>query len=340
LGQTSAGSPVDRYTLTNSAGMRAKIMTLGATLIGVETPDRRGEFADVTVHLDSLAEYDAGHPCLGSICGRSANRITGGRFTLDGQAYALTPNIPPHHLHGGSVGFDKRVWTARPLEDDGSVGVELTYISHDGEEGYPGTLTVIVRYRLKEDNSLSIDYSAVTDRPTIVNLTNHAYWNLAGCGSALGNVLSIHAEQYLPTNESLIPTGELRAVRGTPMDFTTPHTIGERIAEVDGGYDHCYVLNKKPDELVSLAAHIFDPGSGRTMELFTSEPGVQFYSSNSLDVTRADGHHYGKHDGFCLETQHFPDAPNRPDFPSTVLRPGEVYRQHTLHRFGVLPATS
>ncbi len=255
FGKLRSGEEVELYSLANSGGMRVRVMTLGATLIGVDVPDRNGQCANVTLHLPTLADYDKGHPCFGSTCGRYANRIAKGKFTLDGVAYSLATNNGPNHLHGGKVGFHKHVWQAEPAQGKGFVGVLLTYVSADGEEGYPGKLTTKVQYSLTEDNRLSIDYTATADKPTVVNLTNHAYWNLAGRGDALGHELVIHADRYLPVDDTLIPLGELRPVQGSPMDFSTPHLIGSRIAQVEGGYDHCYVLNKKLGEDLSLAAH-------------------------------------------------------------------------------------
>lgn len=335
FGTTRDGKTVDLYILTHPAGMTAKVMTLGATLIGVEVPDREGKFANVTLHLPSFADYASGHPCFGSICGRYANRIAQGRFTLDGATYTLATNNGRNHLHGGKVGFDKVVWSAEPRDQGGSPGVTLTYGSRDGEEGYPGNLTVTVTYTLTADNELRIQYAATTDKPTVVNLTNHAYWNLSGSGDILGHELTIHADRYLPVDDGQIPLGELRPVEGSPMDFRKPMPVGSRIAQVPGGYDHCYVLNKAADGELSLAARLFDPKSGRVMEVLTTEPGVQLYTANGLNLSKPSGIHYGKHAGLCLECQHFPDSPNQAHFPSTVLRPGQTYRQLTVHKFSV-----
>jgi aldose 1-epimerase len=335
FGKTQSGAPVELYTLANSSGMKAKIMTFGATLVSVETPDRQGNFDNVTVHLDSFAEYEAGHPCLGSVCGRYANRIAKGKFQLDGVSYALATNNGVNHLHGGPTGFDKRIWDAKPVEGKGFSGVLLTYTSADGEEGYPGKLVATVQYSVTDDNRLTIDYTAKTDRPTVVNLTNHTYWNLAAAGPALWHELTLNADRYLPIDETQIPLGELRPVKGTPMDFTTPHTVGSRIAQVEGGYDHCYVLCQKLGEDLSMAARVFDPKSGRVMEVFTTEPGVQLYTANGLHRKKASGVVYDKHAALCLETQHFPDSPNQPHFPTTVLRPGQTYHHLTVHKFSV-----
>ena len=333
FGYTPGGTPIELFTLRNSRGLSAQVMTLGATLVGVETPDRNGQLANITLHLDTCQQYVAGHPCLGSTCGRYANRIAFGRFTLDGVEYQLTTNEGPNHLHGGRVGFDKVLWQAEILEEPAASSVRLWYTSPDGEEGYPGTLHASVTFRLTEDNELQLQYTAETDRPTVVNLTNHAYWNLAGGGTALGHELTLYADHYLPVGAGLIPSGELAPVAGTPMDFTAPRTLGSRIAEVPPGYNHCYVLRQsRPGELVPCA-RVVEPTTGRTMEVWTTEPGVQLYTGNHLNV-RCKERSYGKHDGFCLECQHFPDSPNHANFPSTVLRPGETYRQLTVYRFG------
>jgi aldose 1-epimerase len=335
FGKMPDGVKVDLYTLTNAAGMKVRVMTCGATLVGVDVPDRSGHRNNVTLSLESFAEYASGHPCLGSICGRYANRIAKGKFTLDGVEYTLATNNGPNHLHGGNVGFHKVVWKAEPEERTGSVGVVLTYVSRDGEEGYPGALTATVTYTLTADNQLKIEYTAESDRPTVVNLTNHAYWNLAASGDILGHELTINADRYLPVDETQIPLGELRPVEGTPMDFRQPMAVGSRIAQVPGGYDHCYVLNKAPKDKLSLAATVYDPQSGRVMEVHTTEPGVQLYTANGLNLSKPSGIHYGKHYGLCLETQHFPDSPNHPQFPSTILRPGHTYKQLTVHKFSV-----
>lgn len=337
FGKTAGGETVRLYTLSNPAGIKVKLMTLGATLVSVETPDRAGRVAPITLHLNTLDEYLAGHPCLGSVCGRFANRIAKGRFTLDGVEHRLATNNGPNHLHGGIRGFHKVLWNSEPLQAADSAGVKFTYLSRDGEEHYPGNLTATATYTLTSDNQLKIEYTAVTDKPTVLNLTNHAYWNLAGPGAkdCLGHQLTIHADRYLPVDSGLIPLGELRPVRGTPMDFTTPQTIGSRIAEA-GGYDHCYVVNHKQAGDLSLAARAVEPTSGRAMEVYTTQPGVQLYTANTTHLVRkSDGVTFGNHAGFCLETQHFPDAPNKPAFPSTVLRPGETFRELTVHRFTV-----
>ncbi len=339
LGTTAEGIEIDEYTLAAGAGLRAQVMTYGATLTRVEVPDRDGDRAVVTLYLDSLDDYLAGHPFLGSIAGRYANRIAGGRFTLDGVEYKLATNNGPNHLHGGEVGFDKAVWQAEPFDDDDACGVRLAHVSPDGDEGYPGELSVAVTYTVTRDNELRMEYVAQTDRSTHVNLTNHAYWNLAGAGTGdvLEHVLQVHADRYLPVDDTLIPRGDPAPVEGTPMDFREPTPIGARIAEVGTGYDHCYVLNKGRAGEFALAARVADPRSGRVMEVWTTQPGVQLYTANFFDGSLCvAGLPCHRHYGFCLETQHYPDAPNRPDFPSTVLRPGETYRQVTVHKFGLL----
>ncbi len=335
FGKTHDGKGVDLFTLTNAAGMKVRVMTYGATLVGVDVPDRAGHRENVTLHLDSFAEYESGHPCFGSTCGRYANRIAKGRFTLDGVEYELATNNGPNHLHGGKVGFDKVIWKAGVEQRTGSVGVQFSYVSREGEEGYPGTLNSTVTYTLTADNQLKIEYTAETDRPTVINLTNHAYWNLAGAGNILKHELTINADRYLPVDETQIPLGELRPVEGGPMDFRKPMAVGSRIAQVPGGYDHCYVLNKPVRGQLTLAARVFDPSSGRVMEVHTTEPGVQLYTANGLELSKPSGAHYSKHEGLCLETQHFPDSPNQPRFPSTSLRPGQVYKQLTVHKFSV-----
>jgi len=338
FGQTAEGRAVDLYTLRNASGLTARVMTYGATLIGVDAPDRNGQFANVTLYLDTLDDYLAGHPSLGSTIGRYANRIGDAKFTLDGREYRLAANNGKNHLHGGPKGLGVLVWKAEPVRGDNAVGVALSLVSPDGDEGYPGTLNAKVTYRLTNDNELRIEYEATTDKPTVVNLTNHAYWNLGGAGSGdvLDHVMTLAADRYLEVDEGLTPTGRLLSVKGTPLDFTTPQAIGARIAQAAiGGYDHCFVLNKAPGAL-ERAARVEDPDSGRVMEVFTTEPSVQVYTAIHLsDKLRSRSGAYGKSHAVCLEAQHYPDSPNKPSFPSTVLRPGETYRQTTIHKFGV-----
>ncbi len=338
FGQMPDGTWVDQYTLTNAHGLKATIMTYGATLTAMETPDRNGRLTNITLNLESLSDYLAGHPFFGSVAGRFANRIAKGKFTLDGVQYTLATNNGPNHLHGGRKGFDKAIWDAKPIEQDGVVGVVFTHVSPDGDEGYPGTLKATVTYTLNNANELKMEYTATTDKATPVNLTNHTYWNLAGpaAGGILEHQLTLNANRYLPVDDTLIPLGDLAPVENTPMDFRQPHTIGSRIADVKGGYDHCYVLNQaKPGEM-TLVARVVEPKSGRVMEIYTTQPGVQFYTGNFLDGTlSAHGVPYQKNHGFCLETQHFPDSPNRPAFPSVILRPGQTYHEVTVHKFSV-----
>lgn len=339
FGKTPEGAEVDLYTLTNANGLRVKIMTYGATITSVEVPDRDGRLANVTLSLDSLDNYLKEHPYLGSTVGRYANRIAKGKFSIGGKEYTLATNNGPNHLHGGRKGFDKVVWKAEPIEGEDFVGVKFSYESPDGEEGYPGLLSVKVTYSLTNDNELRMDYEAETDKPTVVNLTNHTYWNLAGGGKGdvLDHLLTLNADRFLPIDDGLIPLGELMPVGDTPMDFTHPTTIGSRIEQVEGGYDHCYVLNKSDgDTEPTFVAKITEPGSGRIMEIFTTQPGVQLYTGNFLDGTLSGGGKaFKQYYGFCLETQHYPDSPNRPEFPSTLLTPGEKFRQTTVHKFSV-----
>src|SRR3972149_6163539 len=284
--KTPDGAEVDLYTLTNANGIKVKIITYGATITDVEVPDRNGKFENINLFMDSLKDYTGTkNPFFGCTVGRYANRIAKGKFSLDGEEYTLPINNAPNTLHGGNKGFDKVVWKAEPVETGDSVGVKFTYVSPDGEEGFPGTLTAEVTYSLTNQDELEMNYIATTDKPTVVNLTNHCYWNLAGAGSGdvLSHELMLNADGYLPVGEGLIPLGYVKPVKGTPMDFTTPMTIGSRIDQVSGGYDHCYVLNKKPGEALSLVAKAVEPKSGRVMEVYTTEPAVQLYTGNFLD---------------------------------------------------------
>jgi aldose 1-epimerase len=342
FGKTADGTSVELYTLTNSSGVEAKIMTYGGIVVSLKVPDRNGKLDDVVLGYDGLDGYLTSHPYFGTITGRYANRIAKGKFTLDGREYTLAQNNGENHLHGGIKGFDKVVWKAREVKIKDGVGVELTYVSRDGEEGYPGNLSVTVTYTLTNKNELKIVYAATTDKATIVNLTNHSYFNLAGpkAGDILGHELMLNADRFTPVDRTLIPTGELRSVKGTPMDFTKPTAIGARIEQKDEqllfglGYDHNWVLNKTGASL-TLAARVYEPTTGRVMEVYTTEPGIQFYTGNFLDgtITGKGGKVYQKRYGFCLETQHFPDSPNKPSFPSTVLRPSRKYTQTTVYKF-------
>lgn len=339
FGQLPDGTGIDLYTLTNSSGMKARIMTYGAILTHLEVPDRNGTLGDVVLGFDKLEPYVAGHPFFGAVAGRYANRIAGAKFTLDGQEYKLFANDKGNTLHGGKKGFDKMVWQAEPVTEPDAVAVRLTYTSPDGEEGYPGTLKATVTYTLTNHNELRIDYQATTDKATPINLTNHSYFNLAGQGSGdvLGQEMTLVADRYTPVDDKLIPTGKIEPVKGTPLDFTTPHTIGERIAQLKpnpGGYDHNFVLNSEGKTL-ALAARVYDPKTGRVMEVLTTEPGVQFYTGNFLDGTikGKGGATYPRHAAFCLETQHFPDSVHHANFPSAILRPGRTYNHTTIFKF-------
>jgi aldose 1-epimerase len=342
FGTTTGGETVEQFTLVNGHGVEVRAITFGGIITSLRTPDRDGNLDDIVLGFDELDPYLAGSPYFGSIIGRYGNRIAGGRFDLDGATYTLAQNNGPNHLHGGEVGFDKVVWAGEPFENDEGLGVVFTYTSADGEEGYPGTLNVEVTYTLTETDELVVDYRAVTDRATPVNLTQHSYFNLAGRGDILGHELMIAASAYTPVDSTLIPTGELAPVQDTPFDFRTSTPIGARIDADDAqihnglGYDHNWVLDREGEGL-ELAARVVEPGTGRTLEIYTEEPGLQFYSGNFLDgaLTGKGGTIYEHRSGFCLETQHYPDSPNQPSFPSTVLRPGEEYRTRTVMAFGV-----
>lgn len=336
FGQLPDGRQVDLYTCRNVHGLSMDLMTRGATVVAVRTPDRDGKMANINGGFSSLKGYLGEYPYFGATVGRYANRIAKGRFTLDGKTYTLATNDGPNHLHGGVVGFNRVLWQAKPVRTDHSVGVIFTYTSADGEEGYPGNLKVTVVYSLTNADEMRIEYTATTDKATPINLTNHCYWNLhgAGSGTILDHVLMLNADKYLPVDATLIPTGALADVANTPFDFTRPHKIGQMIGQVKGdppGYDHCYVLRPHGDKL-ALAARVIDPASGRVMEIRTTQPAIQFYSGNFLDG-EAQNAGYKRHDAFCLETEHYPDSPNHPEFPSVILRPGATYHQVTVHRF-------
>ena len=342
FGALPDGLDVDLYLLTNDNGMGASITTYGGIVTSLTAPDRDGGFADVVLGFDDLEGYLAGHPYIGAIVGRYGNRIAGGSFRIGDETYVLARNNNGNHLHGGISGFDKSLWSAQLQSIPDGPRLRLTHVSADGEEGYPGRLDVTVDYILTHENELRIDYRATTDKTTHVNLTNHSYFNLAGPGGddILGHEVLINADHFTPIDDGLIPTGEMRDVAGTPMDLRAPVAIGERIDSDDEqlrfgcGYDHNWVL-KKTDTDLSFAARVFEPTSGRVMEVLTSEPGVQFYTANFLDgsITGKGGVVYGRRCALCLETQHFPDSPNKPAFPTTVLRPGEVYESSTVYRF-------
>ena len=336
FGQAPDGGQVDLYTLANAKGLRARIINYGAILVSLEVPDRGGNLADIALGYDKLDDYLKRGGLFGAVVGRYANRIGGAKFVLDGVEYPLAPNNQPNHIHGGRKGFDKAVWRLEDLRaEDHQAVVKLSYVSQDGEEGYPGNLACSVTYTLTDENELKIGYEAETDKTTVLNLTNHSYFNLAGhgAGDVLGHVLMLAADKYTVFDDALIPTGEIRSVKGTPFDFTTPTPIGARIGEVGAGYDQNYVLNGGGSP--ALCARVSEPTSGRVMEVRTTEPGVQLYTGNWLNssVTGKGGKVYGKHGGFCLETQHFPDSPNKPDFPSAVLKPGQKFTSVTAFKF-------
>ena len=336
FGQTKDGKSVDLYTLTNKNGLVARITNYGGILTELHVPDRNGQNGNVVLGFATLDKYVAGHPFFGATTGRVANRIGKGRFTLDGKEYKLVTNNGPNHLHGGTNGFDKKIWDAEPVETKNGPSLKLQYVSPDGEEGYPGTLTTTVVYTLTNDDELKIDYKAVTNNPTIVNLTNHSYFNLAGDGNGtvLDHELMLNADKYTVFDATQIPTGEIKSVEGTPLDFRKPTPIGQRIEQTGSGYDHNFVLNGKTGQM-KLCARVRDPRSGRVMEIRTTEPGVQLYTANGLDgkITGVSGKPYVKYGAFCLETQHYPDSINHPEFPSVVLRPGQTYHTVTTHKF-------
>jgi aldose 1-epimerase len=341
---TVRGSRVELYTLTNARGLEARCTNYGGIIVSLRVPDKHGRLDDVVLGFDKLQGYLDKEPYFGAIIGRYANRIARAGFTLGGVQYSLAANDGPNSLHGGDKGFDKVVWKAEPFENPIGVGLIFTYLSKDGEEGYPGNLNVKVSYTVTDQNELILDYEATTDKPTPVNLTQHTYFNLAGQGQGdiLGHELTLNADRFTLVDKTLIPTGELRTVKNTPMDFTKPVMIGARINQNDDqlvlahGYDHNFVINRTGPDPV-FAARVREPGTGRVMEVYTTEPGVQFYSGNFLDgtITGKQGHVYQQRFGFCLETQHFPDSPNHPDFPSTILKPGQVYRSRTIYKFSV-----
>lgn len=342
---TETGRLVKLYTLTNANGVELRAMNYGGIILSLRVPDRDGTFDDVVLGYETLAAYVDESPYFGAIVGRYANRIAGGRFTLNGKTYDLATNNGPNHLHGGTVGFDQRVWAARPFVDEHGAGIELSYTSPDGEEGYPGTLDTTVRYTLTDDNQLIVYYEATTTETTPVNLSQHTYFNLAGDGrrDVLDHRLMLNANRFTPVDATLIPTGALHPVAGTPFDFTSPMPIGARIdadhpqIAYGGGYDHNFVLDRSAagKDSLALAARVVEPQTGRVMTVHTTEPGVQFYTGNFLDgsLTGKDGAVYDRHYGFCLETQHFPDSPNQSNFPSTILQPGETYRSRTIFTF-------
>lgn len=347
FGSLPTGEKARVFTMTNARGMELRVLDYGGIIVSLRTPDRTGAFADIVLGFDDLTGYVTSSPYFGAIAGRYANRIANGRFTLDGITHDLAVNNPPNALHGGVKGFDKVVWRAEPGADSAGVHLTLRYTSPDGEEGYPGTLRATTTYTLTGSNQLVVSYEATTDRPTVVNLTQHSYFNLAGEGSGdiLGHELTLNADRFIPIDSTFIPTGEIAPVAGTPFDFRTPTRIGRRIDEPHAqlrnghGYDHSFVLTRSgQDTGLVRAAHLVDPRSGRTLDVATTEPGLQVYSGNFLDgtVIGKAGHAYQRRGAVCLETQHFPDSPNKPQFPSTIVRPGQTYRSRTVFSFGAV----
>ena len=345
FGVLPSGDSIHVYTLTNKSGLEMRVIDYGGLIISLKTPDKTGALGDIVLGYDNIDGYLKSTPYFGALVGRYANRIARGAFTLDGKRYALAVNNGVNALHGGVKGFDKVMWTSEPKVDSTGVGVVLTYTSVDGEEGYPGTLAVRVTYTLTDMNEFTIDYSATTDKATPINLTQHSYFNLAGAGSGdvLGHMVSLDADAYTPVDSTLIPTGVLQPVAGTPFDLRKPVAIGAHINDADaqltiaGGYDHNFVINRTGAGVVH-AARVVEPTSGRTLDVATTEPGIQLYTGNFLDgtITGKGGHVYARRNGFCLETQHFPDSPNQPAFPGTILKPGETYTSRTVYTFGVV----
>ena len=342
FGKLPDGTPVELYTLRNSHGMEATIMTYGGIVTTLKVPDKNGKFDDVVLGYDNLDGYLKSTPYFGALIGRYGNRIAKGKFSLDGVEYSLAVNNAPNSLHGGLKGFDKVVWTARPLPTANGPSLILTYVSRNGEEGYPGNLLITAVYSVTENNALKVEFSATTDQKTVVNLTHHSYFNLRGSGDVLDHMVYINADKFTPVDSGLIPTGELRPVAGTPFDFVKANTIGARIGNTNDeqivlghGYDHNWVLNKKTNEL-SVAASVYEPTSGRTLEVWTTEPATQFYTGNFLDgsITGKGGWVYQFRNGFCFEPQHYPDSPNQPAFPTTELKPGETYQNTIIYKFG------
>ena len=345
FGKTADGTPVEIYTLRNCHGTEARIMTYGGIVVSLKVPDKNGKFGDVVLGYDNLDGYVANNPFFGVLVGRYGNRIAKGKFTLDGHEYTLALNNAPNNLHGGPIGFDKRVWKVAKADvsQDGP-RLELTYLSKDGEEGFPGNLNITAIYTLTDDNGLRLDYTATTDKATLCNLTQHSYFNLAGKGDVLNHLVFINADKLTPVDNTLIPTGELKPVAGTPFDFRTATAIGARINADDeqikfgSGYDHNWVVNKPLGKL-GLVARVTEPTTGRAMEVWSTEPGVQFYTGNFLDgsITGKGGWVYQKRNGFCFEPQHYPDSPNHPQFPSAELKPGQTYQNTIIYKFSVQP---
>ena len=346
FGTTSDGQAVKLFTLKNKNGAELQVINFGAIVLSLKVPDRNGQLADVTLGCDQLSDYESKTPYFGAVVGRYGNRIAKGQFTLEGQTYTLATNNGPNALHGGLKGFDKVVWQAQAVQASDGPAVEFSYLSKDGEEGYPGSLAVKMVYTLTDKNEFKIQYTATTDKPTVVNITHHSYFNLAGAGEGdiLGHEMMINADRFTPVDATLIPTGELKPVQGTPMDFTKPMAIGARVNQDNeqlkfgGGYDHNWVINQQQAGELTAAVRVVEPKSGRVLEVLTTEPGVQFYCGNFLDgtLTGKGGKVYKHRYGFCLEPQHFPDTPNHTNFPSCVLRPGQTYTQTTIYRFSTV----
>ncbi|UCF98186.1 MAG: galactose mutarotase [Spirochaetaceae bacterium] len=339
--QLSDGTKIKMFTVSNSKGIEARVIDYGGILVSLKTPDRRAQTINVTLGFDKFEDYVEKSPFFGAVVGRYANRITSGKFILDEKEYTLAcndtygagPDAVANHLHGGEKGYDKVLWKAEPFQESSLAGVRLHYLSRDGEEGYPGNLDITMTYQLNEDDELSFEYQANTDKPTPVNLTQHSYWNLTGTGTILDHQVTLFCPFYIPVGKTLMPTGEVLSVNGTPFDFTVPRAVGEHIGDVEGGYDHCFVAGPASTALKRIA-DIYEPNSGRGMEIWTTKPGIQFYSGNFLDNLKgAGGAIYPKHGGFCVETEFFPDSVNIPHFPSCILRPGQTYSHKTTHRF-------
>jgi aldose 1-epimerase len=344
FGKTADGTPVEIYALRNTKGMEARIMTYGGIIVSLKVPDKDGNFGDIVLGYDKLDDYVKNNPFFGALVGRYGNRIAKGKFTLDGREYTLALNNAPNNLHGGPIGFDKKVWKATTLLTADGPAIQLNYLSKDGEEGFPGNLSVTATYTLTADNGLRLDYTATTDKATLCNLTQHSYFNLAGKGDVLNELVYINADKFTPVDKTLIPNGELKPVEGTPFDFRKSTAVGARINADDeqikfgSGYDHNWVINKPLGKL-GLAARVTDPTTGRVMEVLSTEPGVQFYTGNFLDgsITGKGGQVYQRRSGLCFEPQHYPDSPNHPQFPSAELKPGQTYQNTIIYRFSVQP---
>lgn len=342
FGKLDDGSAIDKYVMTNKNGMEVSVISYGGRIVSLKVPDKNGKLENVTLGFDNIEDYVSENPFFGALVGRYGNRIAKGKFSIDDTEYTLVTNNGENHLHGGTVGFDKIVWAVQPIEGADESKLELRYLSKDGEEGYPGNLEVTVLYTLNNKNELKVDYTAITDKPTVVNLTQHSYFNLSGDFSKdiLNHEVTLHADSFIPVDDGLIPTGEIKGVEGTPFDFTQAKAIGRDIdmenqqLKRGGGYDHCWVLNGEKGKLRQVAS-AYDPASGRLMEVLTTEPAIQFYTGNFLDgsLQNPKGGSYGHRSGFCLETQHYPDSPNQPQFPSTRLNPGETYNTTTVFKF-------